>query len=67
MIVGDLTSRHVMKEICQFDEHFGLLFAGFPCQPYSRGGSQAGAADCRSSPLVSILKIVVYVGSRWHS
>ena len=59
VIVGDLSSRQVMKEICQFEEHFGLLFAGFPCQPYSRGGSQAGAADVRSSPLVSILKIAI--------
>ena len=60
MIVGNIMSQSVIRKICLSVEMVGLLFAGFPCQPYSRGGFQAGAADSRSSPLISILQIAIF-------
>ena len=60
VIVGDIASREIMKQICISSEQVGMLFAGFPCQPYSRGGPMGGAADGRSSPLIHLLKIAMF-------
>ena len=42
-----------MKIIPNFD----LLFAGFPCQPFSISGNQYGFADARGTLLYEILRI----------
>ena len=60
VLVGDITNRETMKLICTSSEQVGVMFAGFPCQPYSRGGSMGGATDSRSNPLIHILMIAMY-------
>lgn len=57
MICGDITSMDTISEIVALAERPGMLFAGFNCQPYSRGGSQQGALDSRSDSLHAALNI----------
>ena len=59
MIVGDIMARHVKIQVCSEAKRIGVLFSGFPCQPYSRGGSQNGGLDPRALPLHSVLELAL--------
>lgn len=51
--VGDI-ARVIPKNVPDFD----VLFAGFPCQPFSIIGSRAGFADVRGTLFFELAKII---------
>ena len=57
VVHGDVTQPEVIKEVCMSSNQPGVVFAGFSCQPYSRGGMQRGGEDSRSATLGSALRI----------
>ena len=59
MLEGDIMDRQTKIRICKLAQRIGILFSGFPCQPYSKGGSQGGGMDPRSLPLHSVLEIAL--------
>lgn len=56
MTVGDLSQPEVIHDLWLQHGRSTVLFGGFACQPYSRGGQQQGALDSRSNTLSSTLK-----------
>ena len=52
MPMGDIKSI-VIKDIPNFD----ILCAGFPCQPFSKAGTQKGFNDCRGNLFFNICNI----------
>ena len=57
VVHGDVTQHEVIKKVCMSCDQPGVVFAGFSCQPYSRGGMQKGGEDSRSATLGSALRI----------
>lgn len=53
--IGDITNYDVSK-IPKFD----FLFAGFPCQPFSKGGFRRGFNDTRGTLFFNIEEILKY-------
>ena len=51
---GDISRLNISKDIPDFD----ILFAGFPCQPFSIIGSRAGFADVRGTLFFELAKII---------
>lgn len=52
------------KDITKVNEKnipsFDFLFAGFPCQPFSKGGSRKGFEDTRGTLFFEVAKIIKY-------
>ena len=57
VIQGDCTCQSTVRSVLSCSERPGVLFGGFSCQPYSRGGAQKGAADPRSTSLHGVLNL----------
>lgn len=56
VIAGDIANVSLLKLVHQECQPPFTLAAGFSCQPFSQGGSQAGQFDDRSSTLPAIVK-----------
>ena len=54
--VGDLALPEVVHELWSHHKRSTILFGGFACQPFSRGGLQQGANDKRANTLSSTLR-----------
>ena len=54
--VGDLALPEVVHDLWFHHRRSTMLFGGFACQPFSKGGQQHGANDMRSNTLSSTLK-----------
>ena len=54
--VGDIAQPEVVHDLWLQHGRSTLLFGGFACQPFSRGGQQQGALDQRSNTLGSTLR-----------
>ena len=59
VIEGDIMHRSTLVKTCVMADSVGTMFAGFPCQPYSRAGSHAGGSDSRALPLRNILQVAM--------
>lgn len=57
VVVGDCSHQSTIRAVVEASEHPAILFSGFNCQPYSRGGSQKGAEDSRSASLKGVLNL----------
>ncbi len=53
--LGDITISETQKLIPQ---KFDILCAGFPCQPFSKGGRQKGFEDTRGTLFFEILQVL---------
>lgn len=52
---GDINSIITINNIVPSHD---ILFAGFPCQPWSSGGKMKGYDDIRSKPLLKLFEII---------
>ena len=55
-VLGDIADPDTVCRMHQIYPRSGVLFSGFNCQPYSKGGKQQGALDDRSKVLPATLK-----------
>lgn len=53
MPMGDITKIDLSKV-----QDFDILFAGFPCQPYSSAGSKMGLLDKRGSIIEELFRVI---------
>ena len=51
MVVGDFCCPEVIFKVWEKRPRSSIIFSGFACQPYSRGGKQLGVEDQRASTL----------------
>ena len=54
-ITGNISDPETIVKIWEAHPRVASLFAGFACQPFSKGGSQKGANDSRANTLYSVL------------
>ena len=59
MVIGDISCPSVVHQIWRHHGRSALLFGGFACQPFSRGGLQLGGLDPRSGSLVGTLRAAI--------
>lgn len=56
VVVGDVGTPKAVWEMWKANKRVCPIFAGFSCQPFSRGGAQKGGEDSRANSLTSTIK-----------
>lgn len=56
VIVGDIADVGLLKSVQEICKPPFTLAAGFSCQPFSQGGSQAGQDDARAASLPALVR-----------
>ncbi len=62
IVEGDINHSTTLQEVSRCVEGPFTLMAGISCQPYSRGGSQAGGADQRANTLPATCRACYLLG-----
>lgn len=57
IVLGDVNNQSTIRQLVASSGRPSVAFVGFSCQPFSKGGEQLGADDCRSSSLAGSLEI----------
>lgn len=56
IVVGDIDDSRLVWQMWDSHRKASPIFAGFSCQPFSKGGQQRGAEDTRAFSLVATIK-----------